>query len=78
MSWRDNLITHKAGETFGKLVVLRRATVEEVAAQRDAGVYGAHWVCRCSGCGREKLVYGSSLRSGASRSCGKHPCRRHA
>jgi hypothetical protein len=49
-----------AGEQFGRLLVLRR----------DGSRYGqAAWACRCA-CGNEFSVSGSSLRTGATRSCG--------
>src|SRR6266849_4683679 len=43
----------------------------------------AQWLCRCEGCGTERVVLGGSLRQGRSRSCGgcgrvKHGhCRNH-
>jgi hypothetical protein len=52
------------GKRFGKLVVLYRVEVK--------GVGGSHkikWMCRCD-CGTENTRDGSSLRRGASRSCG--------
>ena len=39
-------------------------------AEKD-GHKGAHWLCRCE-CGREKVVNGTALRLGNSKSCG-HP-----
>lgn len=49
-----------AGQRFGKVVALR-----------EAGVVGGHatWWIRCD-CGVEKVVPGSSLRSGNQKSCG--------
>lgn len=48
------------GETFG------RVTVESFAEMRGKKVY---WNCRCL-CGTKWKVYGYSLRSGATKSCG--------
>lgn len=31
--------------------------------------FGSYWYCKCT-CGEERLVYGGSLNSGASKSCG--------
>jgi hypothetical protein len=53
------------GQTFGRLTVI------EYAGSDKKG--NAHWRCVCTGPGcnmREVTVYGTSLRSGASRSCG--------
>lgn len=54
------------GQRFGKLVVLERA-------ENGAGRI-ARWRCRCD-CGRETVVYGTSLRRGITRSCGSKGCR---
>lgn len=49
------------GLVFGRLVVL-----EQEGNQKTGG---AMWRCRCT-CGTEVVVYGRSLRTGNSRSCG--------
>ncbi len=57
------------GTTFGRLVVVERAS-------GTVGHGGTiKWRCRCQ-CGRETIVRGDGLRRGATRSCGKTPCRR--
>ena len=48
------------GERFGQLTVLGPA--EDVEGRE-------HWLCRCD-CGKEKIVWGSSLKKGTTRSCG--------
>ena len=48
---------------FGEWIVIRRA------ANNKNG--SAMWLCRCS-CGKERVVYGGSLRSGRSKSCGHY------
>jgi|GEM_PF-218872 len=53
-----------SGQVFGLWTVLHRDANQ--IAQRGKP---AKWICRCE-CGREKSVFGSSLRSGDSRSCG--------
>ena len=53
-----------SGQVFGLWTVLHRDSNQ--IAQRGKP---AKWICRCE-CGREKSVFGSSLRSGDSRSCG--------
>ena len=75
MSWRQAFKQHAPGERFGKLEIIRRLQREEVAAIRHTGLDGGHWLCRCTGCGKEKPVYGGNLRSGATKSCGYKPCR---
>ena len=49
------------GQKFGKLTVIERDM-----QYRDKGVY---WKCVCE-CGNEKTILGTSLRSGATKSCG--------
>ena len=49
------------GQVFGKLTVL------ECAGKPDGRRY--HWLCRCE-CGKEKVVLGTSLTSGNTKSCG--------
>lgn len=48
------------GERFGKLVVLRTGSGSK---------HGAKWVCKCD-CGNIVEVYGKSLRSGNTKTCG--------
>jgi hypothetical protein len=50
------------GQVFGRLTVLRLS--EERDRYREL-----LWLCKCT-CGNETLVRASSLRSGATRSCG--------
>jgi hypothetical protein len=49
------------GQVFARWTVLRYS--------RTSGNYQAYWVCRCE-CGSEKIVAGSTLRFGNSKSCG--------
>lgn len=51
------------GMQFGDLFAERRATPEECEGRRY------YFWCRCS-CGKSKAIYGGSLRSGASMTCG--------
>ncbi|MBR6551974.1 MAG: hypothetical protein IKT89_03940 [Clostridia bacterium] len=53
----NNLI----GKIFGELTVIKR--VENDKNNRT------QWLCKCS-CGREKIIRGSSLTSGNSKTCG--------
>ncbi|HEL1065101.1 TPA: hypothetical protein TVE75_000515 [Streptococcus equi subsp. zooepidemicus] len=48
------------GQRFGKLTVLNRAPTTEKEAT---------WCCQCD-CGKEIIARGSSLRNGASQTCG--------
>lgn len=48
------------GLTFNRLTVIERGP--------NAGKE-PRWICRCD-CGNERLVYGSSLKSGQTKSCG--------
>ena len=50
-----------SGQRFGRLVVLRR---EGTTSYRTAA-----WLCRCD-CGNQRVISGSSLRKGDSKSCG--------
>jgi hypothetical protein len=49
------------GRRFGRLAVLSRSN--------PLRSYGTWWVCKCD-CGNEKVVNGSQLKSGNTRSCG--------
>lgn len=60
--------------TFTKLEVLRRATMEEVLAQGGWNTTSARWLCRCE-CGKEKVVLGSNLLNGSTKSCGSAGCK---
>jgi hypothetical protein len=58
------------GQKFGLWVVL--ALHPERYAfryEKQSGTF-AQWLCRCEGCGTERVVVGGSLRLGRSRSCG--------
>ena len=50
-----------SGQTFGALVAIRRATNDARGKAR--------WLVACA-CGKQKVVRGSSLVQGQSRSCG--------
>lgn len=49
-----------AGKRFGRLIVVERA---------DTLNGHVRWRCKCD-CGKERIVYGSSLKSGNTTSCG--------
>lgn len=51
------------GQRFGKLIVLEEADKEEY---NDTKI---HWKCQCD-CGNIKIISGSSLRQGLTKSCG--------
>ena len=59
---------------FHHLEVIRRATTEEIKATGTNNIKSARWICRCK-CGREKMVLGSNLTNGSTKSCGKKGCR---
>jgi len=48
------------GQRFGRLLVIARS---------DKIKNHYHWLCKCD-CGKEKVIAGSSLRYGTTRSCG--------
>lgn len=50
------------GKRFGMLVVI--GTVDKTSKRREP-----YWLCRCD-CGKERIVRGSNLRSGNTKSCG--------
>lgn len=55
------------GQRFGRLVVVKRVRPYEVDFEftnREA-----HWLCRCD-CGNERIIQGSALKHGRTRSCG--------
>jgi hypothetical protein len=49
------------GKKYGRLLVLKRIRTE--------GEKGSRWLCRCD-CGKEKIITGTSLRKGNTKSCG--------
>lgn len=51
-------------QRFGRLVALTRSGYKESAGQKQIT-----WLCQCD-CGTSKIILGSSLRSGQSKSCG--------
>jgi hypothetical protein len=56
-------VKDEVGKRYGRLAVIGRAPANPTRRQ------GAQWLCRCD-CGKEIITRGSSLRSGASASCG--------
>lgn len=52
------------GQIFGQLEVLQK--VPRPKHLKSAGTY---WLCRCQ-CGKEKIIYGRSLTTGSTTSCG--------
>lgn len=52
--------TFKAGETVGKLTIVR---------EMDPYMYRDRWLCRCR-CGNGKIIDGHGLRAKGVRSCG--------
>ena len=64
---RASRIKDEKGKTYGRLYVVREATIEE-KPRNDR--YGVYWNCTCS-CGRENvIVFGDYLRNGDTQSCG--------
>ena len=51
------------GQRFGRWMVI--SYNEEVSKQKKS----AHWNCKCD-CGNERVIWGSHLRKGSSKSCG--------
>jgi len=49
------------GQKFGRLIVVRRTDNDKYANLR--------WLCQCE-CGNEKIIRGSSLLDGSTKSCG--------
>ena len=49
------------GQKFGRLTVIKRAMDKKYSIP--------YWVCQCE-CGNTKIIRGSSLKSGATQSCG--------
>ena len=56
----ENLV----GQSFGLWTVLERRSKPDTTKNT-----GAYWLCRCQ-CGKEKIVWGKSLKDGTSQSCG--------
>ena len=52
------------GKTFGSLIVMKRADVNQNHAS---------WLCRCQVCGKTCIVRGDNLLSGRTRTCGCVP-----
>ena len=52
------------GQHFGEWTVLEKAEKSKEYSSR-----AIYWLCECS-CGKEKIVSGSDLRRGKSKSCG--------
>jgi len=52
------------GQTFNKWFVVSRVKPTDKTAR-----HGAKWLCRCTGCGAESEIYGTSLRSGHRNGC---------
>ena len=57
------------GQKFGNWVVLYRAVDEEEKRKSNGVTFHDLWVCQCK-CGTVKIVQGSHLRSGKTKSCG--------
>ncbi len=49
------------GQKFGRLIVIKKA-----GSSRDKHIL---WLCRCD-CGKDKIIQGNHLKSGATKSCG--------
>lgn len=75
------------GRKFGRLKVLREATLTERKRSKKRIPKGrSAWLCECR-CGKKVVIQGNSLTKGLTRSCGcyrrdkmrgkSHPCYRH-
>ena len=53
-------VINRVGQTFGRLTVLSRS---------HSQVRQARWICGCT-CGKRKVIRGSSLQQGKTKSCG--------
>lgn len=63
---RDGLLRSKlVGIRFGFLVV-----VADAGSKKTSAGNRSHWLCRCD-CGKEKIVLGSTLLYGKTKSCGR-------
>jgi hypothetical protein len=65
---RTKKLVDLSGKKFTRWLVLGLHP-ERVRYGKDKRAVAALWHCRCS-CGEERLVFGSNLRRGFSRSCG--------
>ena len=61
----SGMIKDISGQKFGKLTVLR---YEKVKGKKDAC-----WLCKCE-CGKEKVICGSELKNGKTKTCGSSLC----
>ena len=52
------------GRKFGKLIVIKESTPKQNVASNNS-----YWLCKCD-CGKEIIVRGNLLTSGATKSCG--------
>ena len=59
------------GQRFGALTVIERA-----GSYMHETAQFATWLCRCD-CGNEKIVIGTNLRAGHTKSCGCQIWRKH-
>ncbi len=49
------------GQKFGRLTIIRRINDDKRGQ--------SYWLCKCN-CGEEKVIHGSSLKNGGTKSCG--------
>lgn len=54
-------VINEIGNKYGRLTVIERAPNDSAGR--------AHWICKCE-CGNTTIVRGTTLRSGATQSCG--------
>lgn len=63
---KSEIGTHElCNQRFGKLVVIRKASMEE-CPQKNKGTY---WICKCD-CGKTGIFKGNSMSNGYTKSCG--------
>lgn len=62
----QNNVLDLIGKRFGRLVVLERA---EDKIDPKSGKHKSYFLCQCD-CGNQKIILGTNLTSGATRSCG--------
>src|SRR5438105_2060669 len=58
---RSHFVQNLSGSKFGKLTVVRQI--------ENHKSYNKRWLCKCE-CGVETIVFGNSLKSGRTKSCG--------
>ena len=58
-------IKDRKGKRYGRLLVIELYEIKKESNGRNK----VYWKCKCD-CGNEKIVLGSSLESGATKSCG--------